>query len=99
MTREQFLDWVERQETPYEFDGFAPVAMNGSSVNHSLIRDSVAFALATRLEGSQPRVLGPNMTVSTVANSVRYPDVLPIPEVDTEARIGEFRKCITFEAN
>ena len=63
MTREQFLDWVERQEAPYEFDGFEPVAMNGSTVNHSRIAQNTYFALRTRLQGSGYEVLGPNVGV------------------------------------
>ena len=32
MTRDEFLDWVERQEAPDEFDGFAPVPMTGATL-------------------------------------------------------------------
>ncbi len=31
MTLAEFLDWEERQELRYEFDGFQPVAMTGAN--------------------------------------------------------------------
>jgi hypothetical protein len=34
-TVDEFLAWERRQERRYEFDGFAPVAMTGGTLNHS----------------------------------------------------------------
>ena len=76
MTRDEFLDWVERQEVPYEFDGFEPIAMNGSSVNHGRICQNLWYALRSRLLGTRCEVLGPNLGVNTIGNAVRYPDAL-----------------------
>ncbi len=85
MTREQFLDWVERQETPYEFDGFEPVAMTGGNRRHARICQNLYFALRSRLEGSGWELLG-EAGVATEGNAVRYPDALltrtPGPETD-----------------
>ena len=76
MTREQFLDWVERQEAPYEFDGFEPVPMNGSTVNHDQICQNIYFGLRTRLRGTAWRVLGPTAGLATVGETVRFPDAM-----------------------
>src|SRR4051812_49024016 len=76
MTRDEFLDWVERQEAPYEFDGFEPVPMKGSSVNHARICQNLWYELRRRLRGSGCEVLGPNVGITTVGNAVRYPDAL-----------------------
>ena len=35
---EAFLDWEERQELRYEFDGFRPIAMTGGTSEHSAIQ-------------------------------------------------------------
>ena len=75
MTREQFLDWVERQETPFEFDGFEPVAMTGGTRNHARLCSNILYALRKRLERSTFEVL-PEAGVATAGNAVRYPDVL-----------------------
>ena len=32
MTREQFFDWTQAQNTRHEFDGFAPVAMTAGTI-------------------------------------------------------------------
>ena len=37
MSLDAFLDWEERQELRYEFDGFQPVAMTGGTFEHSAI--------------------------------------------------------------
>lgn len=37
MTLAAFLEWEERQELRYEFDGFQPVAMTGGTAEHSAI--------------------------------------------------------------
>lgn len=76
MTREQFLDWVERQETPYEFDGFEPVAMTGGSLGHNLICHNIYDALRSRLRNTDWTAIGPDVAVATVASAVRFPDVV-----------------------
>lgn len=78
MTREQFLDWVERQEEPYEFDGFEPVPMTGGTRKHALLCSNVLFALRKRLERLGFDVL-PEAGVATIGNALRYPDVMIVP--------------------
>lgn len=75
MTREQFLDWVERQEAPFEFDGFEPVAMTGGTRMHARLCSKVLYELSKRLENTAFEVL-PEAGVATLAGAVRYPDVL-----------------------
>lgn len=76
MTREQFLDWVEQQDPPYEFDGERPVPMTGGSRRHDRIAFRLHAALDARLRGGTCEVLGPNAGVATVGTAVRYPDAL-----------------------
>lgn len=75
MTREQFLDWVGRQEEPYEFDGHEPVPMTGGTRKHAELCSNVLYELRKRLEGAAVSVL-PEAGVATIGNAVRYPDVL-----------------------
>ena len=67
---------LRARDEPFEFDGFAPVAMTGGSVNHSQIGQNIVSALRTRLRGSGCRPLGPDAGVATVGDRVRYPDAL-----------------------
>ena len=76
MTRDQFFPWAEAQNERYEFDGFAPVAMVGGTVNHSQNTQNIAFALRTSLGGSGCRALGPDAGVATIGDAVRYPDAV-----------------------
>lgn len=75
MTREQFLDWVERQDAPFEFDGYEPVAKTGGTRNHSQLCSNLVYELRRRLEGRSVSIL-PEAGLATVGNAVRYPDVL-----------------------
>ncbi len=89
MTLEAFLDWEERQELRYEFDGFQPVAMTGGSFEHDAIQINVVSALKTRLAGKPCRPHGSNLKVE-VMGTVRYPDAYvtcgPIERGSTVAR-------------
>ena len=73
MTLEAFLEWEERQERKWEFDGFAPVAMVGVTREHADIQANLTAALVSRLRGRPCRFLGNGMKVR-VADSIRYPD-------------------------
>ena len=76
MTREEFLDWAERQEERYEFNGARPVAMTGGSVDHDTITNNIQGALRSRLNNTACRSMGPNVSVATVGTATRYPDAL-----------------------
>ena len=51
MTLAEFLDWEDRQELRYEFDGLQPIAMTGGTRAHAAIQGNLAVALKTRLRG------------------------------------------------
>ncbi len=73
MTVEEFLEWEERQELRYEFDGFQPVAMTGGTFAHDAIQMALARALGNRLAGTPCRPHGSNLKIE-VMGSIRYPD-------------------------
>ena len=73
MTLAEFLAWEERQERKWEFDGFAPVAMVGVTLEHAGIQRNLTAALATRLRGTPYRFFGPALKVQA-ARAIRYPD-------------------------
>lgn len=73
MSLAEFLAWEERQELRFEFDGFAPVAMNGGTINHERIGDTLRFLLRDSLRGKRCRHWGPTLKIE-VAGRIRYPD-------------------------
>jgi Uma2 family endonuclease len=77
MTLDEFLAWEERQELRYEFDGFAPMAMTGGSLEHSAIERNLITALTIRLRGKRCQPYTSNLKVQ-VAGSIRYPDALVV---------------------
>jgi Uma2 family endonuclease len=87
MTLNAFLDWERTQELRYEFDGVAPVAMNGGSIAHSMIATNLVRALEDRLRGGPCRAFRGDVKI--VANGrIRYPDaVVTCAKVDTDSDI------------
>jgi Uma2 family endonuclease len=85
MSLAEFLAWEERQEFKYEFDGFAPVAMVGVTVAHSVIQVNLVTALHTRLRGKPCRPHGSELKIQ-VAGRIRYPDAFVIctPRANTD---------------
>ncbi len=77
MTVAAFLDWEERQELRWEFDGFEPVAMTGGTVAHETITGNILIAVQTRLKGGQCRTYGPTLKIQ-VAGRIRYPDAFVV---------------------
>jgi len=73
MTLAEFLNWEERQELKYEFDGIAPVAMVGVTAAQSSIQGNLAASLITKLRGKPCRFHGPELKIE-VAGRIRYPD-------------------------
>ena len=51
MSLDDFLQWKRGQQLRYEFDGFAPVAMTGGTIEHSQIATNIVEALRRRLRG------------------------------------------------
>lgn len=75
MTKTAFLEWEERQEFRWEFDGIGPVAMTGVSVAQATIYGNAITALNLRLRGAPCRAYGSDLKIEA-ADSIRYPDVL-----------------------
>jgi Uma2 family endonuclease len=73
MTRDEFLDWEDRQELRYEYDGIQPVAMTGGTRAHAAIQGNLAVALKTRLRGKPCQFFGNDLKIE-VGGSIRYPD-------------------------
>ncbi len=90
MSRDEFLAWVETQAIRYEFDGFGPVAMVGSSVNHNRIVRNIHAALRGRLRGSGCEPFGPDDGLPTIGDIVRYPDAfISCTKADGQSRLVE----------
>lgn len=75
-TAEDFLSWAGGQEGRYEFDGTRPVAMTGGTARHNRITTNIHAALRSRLRGTPCSYFGPDLGVSTVGETVRFPDAL-----------------------
>lgn len=76
MTVEDFLDWENRQDARWEFDGDAPVAMVGGTVAHSLTVTNLVLALGRRLQPPcRVHVEGVKLRL---ARGVRYPDAMVV---------------------
>jgi Uma2 family endonuclease len=74
MSLSEFLEWEERQELRYEFDGVEPVAMTGGSVGHATIQANLAIALGGRLRGTPCRFYGSDLKIQVANDHIRYPD-------------------------
>jgi Uma2 family endonuclease len=77
MTLAQFLDWEERQELRYEFDGFQPVAMTGGTAAHAHLQRNLMLVVGTRLRGRPCEVYGSDLKIE-VAGSIRHPDAFVV---------------------
>ena len=55
MNLEAFLEWENREELKYEFDGFEPVGMTGGSAEHAAIQVNVIREPGNRLQGQPCR--------------------------------------------
>lgn len=77
MTLQAFLDWEERQELRYEFDGFEPEAMTGGTSAHAAIQRNVVGSLWSRLRDKPCQVYGSDLKIQA-AGSIRYPDAFVV---------------------
>ncbi len=82
MTLREFLDWEERQELRFEFDGTQPVAMTGGTAAHAAIQVNLIAALHSSLRGTPCRPFGSELKIQ-VAGRIRYPEAFvvctPVP--------------------
>jgi Uma2 family endonuclease len=86
MSLEAFLDWEQRQELRWEFDGFEPVAMTGGAFAHAAIQANLLGILHDRLRGRPCRAIGSDLKIEA-SGSIRYPDAFvvctPVPARST----------------
>ena len=74
MSLAEFLEWEERQELRYEFDGVEPVAMTGGSLRHAAIQRNLAMAIGGPLRGKPCQFFGSDLKIQAAERSSRYPD-------------------------
>ena len=63
MSLAEFLEWEERQELRYEFDGVEPSAMTGGTVAHATIQRNLAVAIGGRLRGKPCQFYGSDLKI------------------------------------
>jgi Uma2 family endonuclease len=73
MTLAEFLEWEERQELRYEFDGFQPFAMTGGTAAHAAMQRNLAVSIGGKLRGRPIQFFGSALKIE-VAGRIRYPD-------------------------
>jgi Uma2 family endonuclease len=74
MSLAEFLEWEERQDLRYEFDGVEPSAMTGGSLRHAAIQRNLAMAIGNRLRGKPCQFFGSDLKIQAAESSSRYPD-------------------------
>jgi len=77
ITKEEFLEWEERQELRYEFDGYRAIAMVGGTQAHDIIAMNIIIEIGMRLADAPCRVHGGGMKIE-VAGRIRYPDAFVV---------------------
>ncbi len=73
MTPAEFLAWEAKQELKWEFDGFQPIAMTGSTDAHAAIQGNLITALTIQLRGKPCYPRGLDIKVE-IGSKYRYPD-------------------------
>ncbi len=88
MSLAEFLEWEDRQELRYEFDGVEPVAMTGGTVGHATIQGNLAIAIGGRLRGKFCRFYGSDLKIRVADDHIRYPDGMVVcSPVDPAAKV------------
>ena len=95
-TLESFLEWEERQQEKYEFDGKQPVAMAGGTEAHAEIQFNLAREVGLRLNKPPCRIIGSELKL-VGKNRSRYPDamILCSPRDAKRAKVSD--PVIVFE--
>jgi len=96
MTIETFLQWEERQELRWEFDGFEPLAMTGGSNAHEMIGNNLRALLLAALRGKRCGVRGPTLKIE-VAGRIRYPDAFVFCSAATRDQTVIYDPVVVFE--
>ena len=73
MSLAEFLEWEERQELRYEFDGVEPSAMTGGSLRHAAIQRNLAMAIGNRLRGKPCQFFGSDLKIQACRKQQSLP--------------------------
>jgi Uma2 family endonuclease len=88
MSLAEFLEWEERQELRYEFDGVEPAAMTGGTAGHATVQRNLAIAIGGRLRGKSCQFYGSDLKILVAENHIRYPDGMVVcSHVDRSAKV------------
>ncbi|MCY4060840.1 MAG: Uma2 family endonuclease [Chloroflexi bacterium] len=90
MSVEEFLNFAERSEYPYEFIEGEPIEMTGGKLNHFRLINRLQQLLESLLPDSDCEVLGSGMLVRVGDASLVSPDVIVVcgePETESDTRI------------
>ncbi len=96
MTPSEYLDWEQKQEERYEYDGYGPVLMAGAREAHADIQVNLITALRVRLRGKHWRAYGTDMKMST-GLSYRFPDALIVCGPRDSGRLIAEDPMVVFE--
>jgi len=96
MSLEAFLDWENRQELKYEFDGFQPIGMTGVSAAHSRIQVNLLGLLYIALRGHRCQPHGSDLKVQ-VAGRIRYPDAFIVCTPISDGALVVHDPVVVFE--
>lgn len=90
MSPAEFLEWEERQELRYEFDGVAVEAMVGGTVAHAAIQHNLHLVVGGALRGTSCRFYGSDLRL-VVSRQVCYPDGMVVcgPVEPTATSVAE----------
>ena len=67
LTTAEFLEWEDKQELRYEFDGARVVAMTGGTIAHAIIQRNLTLAIGARLTGQKCQYFGSSLAPKTNA--------------------------------
>ena len=88
MSLAEFLEWEDRQELRFEFDGVEAVAMTGGTAGHATIQGNLAVAIGGRLKGKPCRFYGSDLKIRVAEDHIRYPDGMVVcSRVDRTAKV------------
>lgn len=93
---DKFLDWEERQELRYEFDGVAAEAMTGGTQAHARVQSNLVGSLYAQLRGGPCFVVGGELKIRT-QTSIRYPDAMVVCEAGSDKTTWTNQPIVIFE--
>ena len=88
MSLAEFLEWEDRQELRYEFDGVEPSAMTGGTSLMPQFRETSRWRSEEGSGGKPCRFYGSDLKIRVADNHIRYPDGMVVcSRVDPAAKV------------